>query len=375
MGIYTKYFSDIEFEVIIPSFIAGKETKRLPFKIHQVDFYPFDMNNKKRNASNKRILKILKKSQPDIVLFGYLRSHPEVGLIHKKKYPLTKWGIFIHAKEAIIDSCIVKTNNLLGRYQRGYTQREAFFYKKILKEADFLFAVSNFSRNLLLKQGIRRRIGVLYPPLNKEKIKKINGAKKILGLQKKLVMLSVGRLIKRKNQQKIINIMPSLLKKFPQLHYLIVGDGPEKENLQKLVTIHNLKKNISIFDKVDDKDLSLFYSACDIFVLPCKFIKPNEVEGFGIVFIEAGAYGKPVIGGRTGGIVEAIIHKKTGYLVDSSSSKDILKRITRLLNSNDLRKKMGKNGRHRANKEFNDKKDNLLLNQFTANNSQKLSPH
>ena len=333
------------------------------------------MNNKKRNASNKRILKILKKSQPDIVLFGYLRSHPEVGLIHKKKYPLTKWGIFIHAKEAIIDSCIVKTNNLLGRYQRGYTQREAFFYKKILKEADFLFAVSNFSRNLLLKQGIRRRIGVLYPPLNKEKIKKINGAKKILGLQKKLVMLSVGRLIKRKNQQKIINIMPSLLKKFPQLHYLIVGDGPEKENLQKLVTIHNLKKNISIFDKVDDKDLSLFYSACDIFVLPCKFIKPNEVEGFGIVFIEAGAYGKPVIGGRTGGIVEAIIHKKTGYLVDSSSSKDILKRITRLLNSNDLRKKMGKNGRHRANKEFNDKKDNLLLNQFTANNSQKLSPH
>ena len=228
---------------------------------------------------------MLKKIKPDIILFGYIRSHPEIGKIYKKYNPKSKYGIFIHAKEAFIDSCIMKRNNFSKKYQRGYTFNESIFYKKILFDADYIFTVSNFTKNLLLKQGIKKVIEVIYPSI--KKVKKIKNSKDKLGLKGKIILLSVGRLIKRKGHDKVIKLMLDLIKYFPNLNYIIVGNGKEFKKLKYLIKKYDLEKCIKIYTEVEDKELSIFYSACDIFVLPCSFIRPNDIEGSGIVFLDS----------------------------------------------------------------------------------------
>jgi phosphatidylinositol alpha-1,6-mannosyltransferase len=368
LEVYKKYFSDIEFEVIIPNYIGPRsKLNKLPFRVYQTEFFPFDLGLRRKRANN-HIIKILDKCKPDVILFGYLRSHPEVAEMYKKKIKSVKWGILMHGKEAIIDSYIRNKNNFRGS-QKGYTEKEANFYKNLINDADFVFAVSNFTKNLLLKQGIKREIIVVYPPLSTNYIKPIKDAKEKLSLGNKKIILSVGRLIKRKGQDRVIKVMPSLITEFPDLKYLIVGDGKEKERLNGLIQKNSLSKNVEILDKVEDKELPLFYSACDLFILPCKFIRPNDIEGFGIVFIEAGLYGKPVIGGNTGGVNEAIVDSKTGFLIDPNSEKQIMDKIKLLLKDASLRKLLGLNGEIRAKNLFNNKKSDYLINIISKDTS------
>ncbi|MEK6927923.1 MAG: glycosyltransferase family 4 protein [Nanoarchaeota archaeon] len=372
MQIYKKYLSETNFEAIIPiALIKDKSIAKLPFKVHGVDFKPFNINDKYREKANKQILCLVNKIKPDILLLGYLRSHPEIALIYKKFNPKSKFGIFIHAKEAFIDSCIINKNNTNGIYQRGYTKLEAKFYKKILNLADFIFTVSKFSRNLLIKQNIlKKNISVLNPALSKDYGRNISFAKDKLGFTRKDIILSVGRLVKRKGHAEIIKIMSKLIKRFPELIYLIVGNGPEITNLKKMILKTGLEKKVFIYPKISDDQLPLFYSACDIFVLPSKFIKPNDIEGFGIVFLEASSFKKPVIGLDSGGVSEAIINNKTGYVIKKPYSLNLEKKIIKLLSNKLYRRRFGENGRKNVINRFNDAKSSLLLKKFKKDNSQ-----
>lgn len=366
VGVYNKYLQTTKFDVIVPDNIGKKKDfENLPFKVHQVKFAPFELNNNKRRDANYKILKILNRLKPDILLFGYLRSHPEIGVLYKTVNSGSRFGIFIHSKEAFLDNSITMNNNYNGAHL-GYTIQEAIFYKSILKEADYIFSVSNFGKRILKKQGINRKITVIYPSITLNSIQEIQDAKKILKISKNhVILLSVGRLIKRKSHMNVIKIMPNIIKEFPNIKYYIVGNGCELSNLRSLIRILNLGKYISIFTNVKNNNLSLFYSASDIFVLPCIFLKPNDVEGFGIVFLEANSYGKPVIGANTGGIPEAILENKTGILVDPNSIQDLEKSILKLIRNKRLRNILGTNGKKRVFKDFNDIYDNSLLNIFT----------
>ncbi|MFA5259282.1 MAG: glycosyltransferase [Candidatus Pacearchaeota archaeon] len=190
-------------------------------------------------------------------------------------------------------------------------------------------------------------------------------SRKLIGINKESrVLLSVGRLIKRKGQERVIRLIPQLKKKFPGIKYLIVGNGPELKNINNLIGELNLKGEVLIFNNIEDKDLNIFYSACDLFILPCEFIPPNDVEGFGIVFIEANSFKKPCIGGFSGGVVEAILDKKTGLLINPKSSKDLLKKITLLLKNKKLMDKLGKTGFKRVSSVFNCSKNSILINEL-----------
>ncbi len=369
MQIYNKYFSKEDFEVIIPEFIDPHyKTDSLPFKVHRTNFTPFDLKNSRRDIANLNILNILKEIKPDVILFGYLRSHPEVGLLYKKINSSSKFGIFIHAKEAFIDSTIVDVNSKDGRYQKGYTLDEAKFYKDILMSADFVFSVSNFSKQLLQSQGINRKIDVVHPSIDLNNIRLNLNAKSELSLKNKFVLLSVGRLIRRKNHRQIILLMPELLKVFNDFHYIIVGDGPEFDSLNKLISDLKLENNVSVWRNVSEENISLFYSACDLFLFPSIFLPPNDVEGFGIVLLEAEAYGKPVIGFDYGGVSESIVDQVTGYLI-SNSSEDLKNKILALFEDSSLREKLGATGRLRVLKEFSSKESDYLINKITEDNS------
>lgn len=366
MQVYKKYFSKDHFEVIIPEGLVIKEKIDKKIVVHRTPFFPFEINNKKRKEANAKMLKILEDIKPDIILFGYIRSHPEVGIMYKQ-HNVCKWGLFMHAKEAFL---ILKNKNNDAGKHLGFNKEELYHYKNIIKEADYIFSVSKFSRNILKKQGINRKVQIINPSIDTSSTKTIKNSKIRLGFsERNLVLLSVGRLIKRKGHVKVIEIMPNLLKKYPEVLYLIVGNGNEMINIKKKISQLNLERNVIIYSNIKDKQLPIFYSACDIFVLPCSYIKPNDLEGFGIVFLEASAYAKPVIGGRTGGVCEGIKNGKTGFLINPNSKRELKNAVIKLLNKKELRKKLGQEGKNMVKNHFNAKYDTRLHKMFKKDSS------
>jgi len=170
-------------------------------------------------------------------------------------------------------------------------------------------------------------------------------------LREKLVLLTVGRLVARKGHSLVLKALARVRAFLPPFHYLIVGEGPEHARLMELTHTLHLSSHVTFVGKVPDERLGDFYNLCDLFVLPNRNISGDQ-EGFGMVFIEANAAGKPVLGGSTGGASEAIIHDATGMLVDPEDIETLAGTIRLLLKSPDMRSRFGATGLRRARTEF-----------------------
>jgi phosphatidylinositol alpha-1,6-mannosyltransferase len=133
----------------------------------------------------------------------------------------------------------------------------------------------------------------------------------------------------------------------PVLRYVIVGDGDERARLEALVGHHGLRDRVTFVGEVPGGDLPGYYAACDIFLLPNR-IDDGDVEGFGIVFLEAAAAGKPTVGGRSGGVPEAVEDGTTGLLVSGTDVQELSAAIRRLATSATARDRMGRAGRARV---------------------------
>ncbi|MGV8162446.1 MAG: glycosyltransferase family 4 protein [Candidatus Nanoarchaeia archaeon] len=362
MQTYEKYFSNQNFEVIVPEKIGcDAEYGDLPFKVYREEFYPFELGSENRKRANCRMLNILEKNESDIVLFGYLRSHPEIGELYKEINSKSKFGIFTHAKEVFFDASIVEINHNINKSHKGYLKEELIFYTHILWKADYVFSVSNFTKKLLISQGINRPINVVYPS-----VKQLSGVKK--NNEENITILSVGRLIDRKGQCDLVESIARLSVKIPNLNCIIVGEGPNKDKIEDKVKSLKLCDKISLVHDVKREELNKLYRLADIFVLPTRFIPPNDIEGFGIVFIEAGAYSLPVIGGMGGGVDEAIVNGETGFLINSNSFGDLDSKLALLCENASLRRKLGETGRLRAVNEFNMNYSNDLIELFSNSN-------
>jgi phosphatidylinositol alpha-1,6-mannosyltransferase len=151
-----------------------------------------------------------------------------------------------------------------------------------------------------------------------------------MGWTNKFVILTVGRLQKRKGQDKMIEAMPAILEKHPHVHYAIVGSGECKNELENLIRKLGLKNNVQLLSEIDDADMIACYQQCDLFILPNRTID-NDIEGFGMVLVEAQACGKPVIAGDSGGTRETMLVGETGWVIDCSLSHNIVVKITALL--------------------------------------------
>jgi len=172
------------------------------------------------------------------------------------------------------------------------------------------------------------------------------------GLKNKKVILTVGRLVKRKGHDMVIKSLPSVLKNIPNALYMIVGEGPELENLKSLVKELDLEENVMFVGYVSGKFLPKCYNACDVFIMASREVN-GDIEGFGIVYLEANACGKPVIAGRSGGTRSAVQHGVNGLLVDPLSIEDIAEKMALLLTDKKLTENMGRRGRMLAEKKFN----------------------
>jgi phosphatidylinositol alpha-1,6-mannosyltransferase len=167
------------------------------------------------------------------------------------------------------------------------------------------------------------------------------------------VLLSVGRLQRRKGHDLMIEAL-GLLSRHPQarsLRYVIVGDGQERSRLEAMVDERGVRQYVTFVGEVPGHQLPHYFAACDVFVLPNR-IEQNDVEGFGIVFLEAAASGKPTIGGRSCGVPEAVADGVTGLLVEGTDAGELAATVASLINSEPLRRTLGHAGRARAVREF-----------------------
>lgn len=226
---------------------------------------------------------------------------------------------------------------------------------KAFNRMTYVFAVSNFTRDNLIKIGVMpKKIKVFKNGVDLRDFQETGKHNEIIrkySLEDKSVILTVSRLVERKGHDMVIKTMHEVIDKVSDAIYLIAGTGPYRSELEKIVEERDLKDRVVFLGFVPDEEINRLYNTCDVFIMPSRRVGIS-VEGFGIVFLEANACKKPVIGGNSGGIPDAIVDGKTGLLVDPENLNDIAEALIRLLSNKDLAMDMGENGYERIKKEL-----------------------
>ena len=173
-----------------------------------------------------------------------------------------------------------------------------------------------------------------------------NDLKRELDLADKRVIVSVGRLVHRKGQDTLVEALPLILKENPDAHLLFVGVGPHLEYIHKRAIQLGVLSHISFVGRVQYSELPRFISVGEIFAMPSRSrLAGLEVEGLGIVYLEASACELPVVGGLSGGAPDAVLQGETGYSVDGLNPIAVADAVNRLLADPELAKSMCKRGR------------------------------
>jgi phosphatidyl-myo-inositol dimannoside synthase len=176
------------------------------------------------------------------------------------------------------------------------------------------------------------------------------------------VLLSVGSLNREhayKGVDTVINALPQILAAVPEARYVVVGGGDHRAPLERQARQVGVAGRVTFAGEVTDAELAAQYRACDVFVLPSRAIMPGsaprartrrraEGEGFGRVYVEAALAGKPVVGSREGGAAEAVLHGRTGLLVDPLSTGEVANAVVSLVRSPETARAMGAEGRRWA---------------------------
>ena len=167
-----------------------------------------------------------------------------------------------------------------------------------------------------------------------------------LGLTQKKVIVSVGRLVHRKGQDVLIEAMPAIINEVPEAHLLMIGEGPYRSYLENRVKVLGLQERVTFIGRIQYVDLPRYICVGDLFVMPSRSrLAGLEVEGLGIVYLEASACGLPVIAGDSGGAPDAVLEGETGLVVDGTRKADVAAAVVALLLDSDRSQAMGIRGR------------------------------
>lgn len=232
----------------------------------------------------------------------------------------------------------------LGFYEPRLKNR--IFYKFV----DAFIAVSHERRDQMLHGlGVGDRpISVVHWGVDVDSVVAINQdeARTQLKVKGSPSILSVGHLGPIKGHDDSIEAFSHVVRVYPDAYLYIAGDGSEGDfkRLQKLIATHSLSHAVTLLGQVSD--VAARFDACDI------FLQPSREEAFGLVFIEAGIHGKPVVATRIGGIPEIVVDQETGLLVDIASPEALAEAIMRLCNDAELRNEMGLAGARRVSEHF-----------------------
>ncbi|MGW4225274.1 glycosyltransferase family 4 protein [Streptomyces bauhiniae] len=167
-----------------------------------------------------------------------------------------------------------------------------------------------------------------------------------LGLTDRPVVVCVSRLVPRKGQDTLIRAMPQILAAQPDTVLLIVGGGPYEADLRRMAAETGVADSVRFTGALPWAELPAHFGAGDVFAMPCRTRRGGlDVEGLGIVYLEASATGLPVVAGDSGGAPDAVLDGETGWVVRGGEPAEAAERITALLADEGLRRRMGERGR------------------------------
>ncbi len=239
-----------------------------------------------------------------------------------------KTGIFLYGKD-ILES------------RRKPFDKGALFFSQFL--ANRIMVNSQFTRSLL-PRAFGGKLRILYPGIDpalsnatKQETNEFGGKR----------ILFVGRLVRRKGVDDLLAAFKLLMVELPETMLEIVGDGPELLRLQKLTNEMDLSEHVKFYGNLGGESLYERYREADVFIMPSRRTM-TDVEGFGTVFLEAGLFGKPSIGTRSGGIPEAVLDNETGFLVEEGDVHALKERMERVLKDGGLRLRLGSRARERV---------------------------
>ena len=294
------------------------------FADYQENHKKFD---NKESFSIERVggIKFLRKIRKAQLINEFIKENKVQGIIadhwksleliktDKKKYCLIHGKEINHPKESTLNK------RILG----------------VLNNVQKVIANSEFTKQLAVEKGILEEKLVVINPgvdqvkeLNKKSLEKVESLLKI----KSPRLITVSRFDKRKNHEKILMALRNLKQKYPDIVYICIGYGDEESNLKKLVNELELDTQVMFFKDISIDLKNALIAKSDIFVMP-SIIHKKSVEGFGIVYIEAGQYGVPSIGGKDGGASDAINHNKTGLICDGNDLNEIYSSLDSLIES------------------------------------------
>lgn len=220
---------------------------------------------------------------------------------------------------------------------------------RFLAHADAIVAVSTFTVEAMIRlMGADPAKIVLIP--NGVDLKRFHvrtpaaDAPARYGVAGRRVVLSVGRLVPRKGMDRLVEAMAIVRREVPDAHLLIAGEGPLAADLRRLIAENGLEGAVTLLGPVSDEALNELYALADVFALPNREMPDGDTEGFGLVFLEANASGKPVVAGRAGGAVDAVSDEVNGLTVDGADVGAIATAVLRLLQDPALHARLSRGG-------------------------------
>ena len=191
-------------------------------------------------------------------------------------------------------------------------------------------------------------------------------------------ILYVGRLIEWKGVDTLIRSMRLVIKEIPDSNLIIVGEGPSRDSLERLVRDAGLTDSVQFYGRASDDDLKKMYDSAAVFVLPSRHFQGMVMEGLGVVLLEAMSHGVPVIGSNVGGIPDIIIDGETGYLVPEQKPDILAEKIVQILTNIELQEKFRRNGLIRVRDSFSwesvSKKFSEVYKQVSEKHSEDMTP-
>lgn len=242
----------------------------------------------------------------------------------------------------------------VGRHQSKWY---ANAYNRLLQSVDVVFANSSVTAELVASTGVARsRIHVLNPPVDPEgyKVRQTPEAfRSRYSLQGRKTILSLGRLVERKGFDTVLRALPEVLREVPEAHYLIAGNGPDRARLEALTAELGLEEHVTFAGFVATEDLPDMFNAADVFAMVSRELEDKgDTEGFGIVYLEANLLGKPVVAGRSGGVVDAVEDGVSGLLVQPHDIHAVSGALIELLRDEARAAQLGEAGRRRVLERF-----------------------
>jgi phosphatidyl-myo-inositol dimannoside synthase len=233
---------------------------------------------------------------------------------------------------------------------------------RALRQADTILAVSAFTRQRLIERHlVSPGRAVVFPNALDTALQTESRASdplSPLGVHAHKLILTVGRLAaseRYKGQDVILQALPEVLARVPEAMYLIVGDGEDRTRLEGMARELGVEDHVVFLGTLVQGQLAACYRACHVFALPARTVMDDRVpkgEGFGIAFLEAMAFGKPVLGPNYGAPTEFIRQNENGLLVDPESPHDVASALVKLLTQPEVAREMGECGRRLVEQDY-----------------------